>query len=217
VSGGDAGPDGTEGLTVRTLRQARPFVVHAAKLRQHLGTRWHEVRRGPIEDLACSGSAVPEDAEVEADVVLESVLGGVAVSGTVRAPWAGSCRRCLEPAAGVLAVPVREHFTEGGDGEDTYPLHDGDVDLEPLVRDAVLLELPQAPLCRPDCQGLCPTCGADRNVGPCGCAAPRDLRWAALDALRSDAPPSGAEPPHGDAPELADLPDLPDLPDRSGS
>ena len=162
----------------------RPFVVHVAKLRRAIGTRWHEVRRGAIEDLACSGSAVPERTEVEADVVLESVFGGVAVTGTVRAPWAGSCRRCLAPAGGTLVVPVREHYTEGGDGEETYPLADGDVDLEPLVRDAVLLELPQAPLCRADCQGLCPMCGVNRNEQQCACVAPRDERWDALDALR---------------------------------
>lgn len=170
-----------------------PFLVHAAKLRRELGTRWHEVRRGSLPDLVCSGSAVPEEAEVEADVVLESILGGVAVTGTVRAPWRGSCRRCLAPAAGQVEVAVREHFTEDGDGEETYPLRDGEVDLEPLVRDAVLLDLPQAPLCRPDCRGLCPSCGADRNEQPCSCQPPRDERWAALDSLRppSEDPGSG--------------------------
>ncbi|MHB8682666.1 MAG: YceD family protein [Acidimicrobiales bacterium] len=162
-----------------------PFVVHTAKLRKSLGTRWHEVRRGAIEGLACSGSAVPAGAEAEADVVLESVLGGVAVSGSVRAPWSGSCRRCLAPASGLVEVRVREHFTEGGDGEETYPLASGEVDLEPMVRDAVLLDLPQAPLCRPDCLGLCPWCGANRNEEACSCQAPRDERWAALDVLRS--------------------------------
>ncbi len=163
---------------------ARPFLVHAARLRRQIGTRWHEVRRGEIDDLACSGSAVPAGAEVEADVVLESVVGGVAVAGTITAQWAGTCRRCLEPAGGTLVTPVREHFTEGGDGEETYPLHDGEVDLEPMVRDAVLLELPQAPLCRESCLGLCPVCGADRNVEPCDCPPAQDPRWAALDVLR---------------------------------
>jgi uncharacterized protein len=168
---------------VTTATSARPFLVHAGRLRRAVGTRQREVRRGVVDDLACSGSRVPEQAEVEADVVLESVMGGLSVAGVVRAPWAGTCRRCLEPAGGVLEVPVREHFTEGGDGEETYPLHHGEVDLEPMVRDAVLLELPQAPLCRPDCKGLCPTCGADRNLGACHCEPRRDDRWAALDAL----------------------------------
>ncbi|MDE3087498.1 MAG: DUF177 domain-containing protein [Acidobacteriota bacterium] len=182
-----------------TATSARPFLVHAARLRRSVGSRQHEVRRGAIEDLACSGSRVPEGSEVEADVVLESVMGGLSVAGTVRAPWVGTCRRCLEPAGGVLELPVREHFTEEGDGEETYRLDDGEADLEPMVRDAVLLELPQAPLCRPDCQGLCPTCGANRNLEACDCAPVRDDRWAALDALRV---PDAAGPGYpGQAPD----------------
>jgi len=172
-----------------------PFVVHVARLRRQIGSRWHELRRGVIVDLACSGSAVPERAEVEADVVLESVVGGLSVAGTVRAPWTGTCRRCLEAAGGTLVVPVREHFTEDGDGEETYPLRDGDVDLEPMVRDAVLLELPQAPLCQPGCLGLCGGCGANRNLEPCTCGPWRDERWSALDLLRerSESEPSPEE------------------------
>jgi uncharacterized protein len=163
---------------------SHPFVVHVAKLRRAVGTRWNEVRLGPIEGLDCSGSSVPEGTSPVADVVLESVLGGVSVTGTVTAPWTGACRRCLAPASGVLRLPVRELYTEEGDGEETYPLGHDEVDLEPLVRDAVLLELPQAPLCRLDCQGLCPLCGVNRNEEVCGCEAQRDPRWDALDVLR---------------------------------
>ncbi len=162
----------------------RPFVVHVAKLRRAMGTRWHERRQGWIEGLDLADVAVPEGTLPVADVVLESVLGGVSVTGTVLAPWAGECRRCLAPASGVLELAVRELYTEDGDGDETYPLVHDEVDLEPLVRDAVLLELPRAPLCRPDCLGLCPTCGANRNEEACGCEAPRDPRWGALDALR---------------------------------
>jgi len=167
------------------------FVVHAARLRRSTGTRWEVVRSGVIADLAVGDTAVPPEALATATVTLESVAGGVSVQGVVEAPWAGACRRCLRPTAGVVEVAVRELYTGGGDGEETYPLVDQDVDLEPLVRDAVLLELPVTSLCRPDCQGLCPTCGGDLNEGACGCSPPPDPRWAALDVLR-------AEP--GDAP-----------------
>ena len=69
--------------------------------------------------------------------------------------------------------------------EETYPLRGELLDLQPLVRDALLLELPLAPLCSEDCRGLCPTCGADLNDGPCSCdQAPADPRWAALDLLK---------------------------------
>jgi uncharacterized protein len=163
---------------------ARPFVVHVAKLRRVLGTRWHEVRSGTIDDLVCSGSEVPAGAELRADVTLEAIAGGVTVVGTVSAPWQGECRRCLTTATGTLTIPVRELYTPDGDGEDAYPLVDDEVDLEDLVHDAVLLELPIAPVCGEGCRGLCPLCGVDRNERDCTCETPRDERWAALDVLR---------------------------------
>jgi uncharacterized protein len=162
----------------------RPFLVHVAKLRRVLGTRWHEVRSGTIDDLACSGSAVPAGAEVRADVTLESIAGGVSVAGFVVAPWEGECRRCLVTASGTLKIPVRELYTDDGDGEDTYPLVDDQVDLQDLVHDAVLLDLPIAPLCDEGCRGLCPMCGVNRNEQECTCEMPRDGRWSALDVLR---------------------------------
>ena len=105
------------------------------------------------------------------------------------APWEGVCRRCATTVAGTLAIPVHERFADetvaGADlDEELYPIADDELDLGPLVRDAVVLELPMAPLCREDCAGLCPQCGADRNEGDCACVAPTDPRWANLDALR---------------------------------
>jgi uncharacterized protein len=169
----------------------RPFVVHVAKLRKVLGTRWHEVRSGTIDDLVCVGSSVPPGALLTADVTLEAIAGGITVTGLVTAPWTGECRRCLALASGTLELPVRELYTAEGDGEDTYPLVDDQVDLEPLVRDAVLLELPLAPLCEETCRGLCPLCGTNRNDTACRCEMPRDERFAALDVLR--VPDLGAE------------------------
>lgn len=174
-----------------------PFVVHVARLRRVPGSSWHEVRRGPADPdgaLAPSTAAdsrVPEGGEIECDVVLQSFDGGVMVTGTVRAPWRGVCRRCTVPVQGDLSVRVRERFTEPGgrygdpDDDEAYPIVDDDLDLGPMAREAVLLELPLAPLCRPDCRGLCPYCGADRNVEGCDCVAPVDPRWANLDVLRS--------------------------------
>jgi uncharacterized protein len=90
-----------------------------------------------------------------------------------------------------------DHHRAGGSGpggghghrdpdldEETYPLEGDQLDLRPLVRDALLLELPLAPLCRQDCCGLCTQCGADLNSGPCDCLPAPDPRWGALDVLR---------------------------------
>ena len=175
-----------------------PFVVHVARLRKVAGTRWLEQRRGPVDPEGVivarspADSSVPEGAEAVCEVALESFAGGVMVTGTVTAPWRGMCRRCASPVEGVLRIPVRERFSDAGtaDGRDrgddeAYPIVGDQLDLGPMVRDAVILELPLAPLCREDCRGLCPYCGCDRNEELCACEAPRDPRWANLDVLRS--------------------------------
>ncbi len=75
-----------------------------------------------------------------------------------------------------MAATVRERYAPAGgtDGdEDAYPLAGDELDLEPLARDAVLLDLPLAPLCADDCLGLCPQCGANWNVPTCDCPPDR--------------------------------------------
>jgi uncharacterized protein len=160
----------------------RLFAVNVATLARSGPRREH--RQGPIPGLAVSTSHVVEGSEVEVDVNLEPVSGGIMASGWVQAAWEGECRRCLGGASGTLRSEVRELFEERSSGDETYPLDGDQLDLEPLARDAVLLELPQAPLCREDCMGLCPACGADLNEGPCGCPTERDPRWGVLDTLR---------------------------------
>lgn len=156
----------------------------------------HEIRHGEVEaagPLREAGidpgrSVVPAGAEAEVDVTLRPFEGGIDVEGTVTAPWEGICRRCAEPVSGELRIHVHERFADApladASDDDLYPVVDDTLDLTPLVRDALVLELPMAPLCRDDCAGLCPQCGANRNEGPCGCVAPRDPRWANLDVLR---------------------------------
>ena len=173
-----------------------PFVVHVARLRRVIGTRWLEERRGPVDPegviVAASpaDSSVPEGAQAVCRVTLESFVGGVMVAGTVTAPWRGLCRRCASPIEGMLSIPVRERFSEpdvrgGREDDEAYPIVGDELDLGPMVRDAVVLELPLAPLCREQCRGLCPQCGTDLNEGSCDCVAPLDPRWANLDVLRS--------------------------------
>jgi uncharacterized protein len=157
-----------------------------------------EHRFGPIGELQVADSRVPEGSIADAEVALDAVDGGVEVTGTVSAPWTGECRRCLKPIEGQLHCRVREMYRPrdpadtSDDDEETYPLHGEFLDLAPLVRDALILELPIAPVCREDCQGLCPTCGMDRNEGPCGCPDEViDPRWSVLDILLDD--PGSAE------------------------
>ena len=166
---------------------ARPFVVHVADLLRHPGSRREEHLRARLPGLAVSASHVP-DGEVALDVVLDSVReGGLLATGTAVASWEGECRRCLKPITGELRASFQELFEDEPTEGESYPLGHEQVDLEPLAREAVLLELPQAPLCTEDCRGLCPRCGADLNEAPDHHHdEDRDPRWAALDALRTD-------------------------------
>jgi uncharacterized protein len=174
-----------------SVQASRPFIVHAAALRREAGTTRHEERRGVIEGLGTVSVVVPDGAPVAAEVTLSSYPGGIMATGTVSAPWRGECRRCGGVVSGAVEASVRERYVAAGSTggaidleEDAYVLTDDLLDLEPLARDAVLLELPLAPLCSDDCRGLCTQCGANLNLETCTCEAPSDPRWAALDQLR---------------------------------
>ena len=162
----------------------KPFIVNIADIRR--SGRDRRERRDGVITAAVTGSAVPEGATVVADLLLQAAGRAVEATGEVRAPWVGECRRCLGPAVGELIAAVDHELFEPDPDDLSYPLKNDEIDLEPLVRDAVLLELPLAPLCREDCQGLCPICGADRNEVTCECQPAPDPRWAALDALREN-------------------------------
>ena len=177
---------------IEDLRRARrPFLVQVAALRKQNGATRVERREGLIPGLGAVSVTVPDDEPVVLDVTLASYPGGITADGTVAAAWQGECRRCGGPVGGRVVARVSERFAPAGGterDEEAYPLSGDELDLEPLARDAVLLELPLAPLCREDCAGLCPTCGANRNTESCECAPPTDVRWAVLDALRDDDP-----------------------------
>ncbi|HEX2043624.1 MAG TPA: DUF177 domain-containing protein [Acidimicrobiales bacterium] len=164
-----------------------PFVVNVADLVNRPGARRRERVVGTLGGLRVGDASVPAGNEVAVEVLLEWVTDGVLASGDTRARWVGDCRRCLGPVGGELRVEFRELFeAEPREGE-SYPLRNDRLDLAPLAREVLLLDLPLAPLCADECRGLCPTCGADLNRGDCECVAELgDPRWAALDVLRGD-------------------------------
>jgi uncharacterized protein len=141
---------------------------------------------------------VAENAPVDVRARLESVTEGVLVTGTVTAPLRGQCARCLDPLADELQVEICELFAYRASATDTTTELDevfrveGDLlDIEPVVRDAVVLALPWTPLCRPDCGGLCPHCGQRMDDLPADHSHDViDPRWAALAAHR---PPNNDE------------------------
>lgn len=134
--------------------------------------------------------AIAQDAPLELDLRVESVSEGVLVTGTVAAPTVGECARCLTPLNGRVQVALTELFaypdstTEATTEEDEVGrVVDDRIDLEQSIIDAVGLDLPFAPVCRPDCPGLCPECGVLLADEPGHRHDSIDPRWAKLAAL----------------------------------
>jgi uncharacterized protein len=139
----------------------------------------------PLEGLAGELVSVPDPVRV--DLVLESVVEGILASGPLSGEMSFHCARCLKPARQGFRLEVAELFSPAaGEGDDEYPLRDETIDLEPMIRDTVVLAMPFSPLCRPDCLGLCERCGGDRNLGECSCGPDVDPRWAPLAGLELD-------------------------------
>ena len=124
---------------------------------------------------------------IELDLRLESVVEGVLVTGTATVAVTGECVRCLADISDELEIDVQELFVypDSEASEDEASRLEGDlIDLEPLLRDEVVLELPFQPLCRPDCEGLCVECGADLNADPAHSHdTATDPRWENLRGL----------------------------------
>ncbi|MEU2785502.1 MULTISPECIES: DUF177 domain-containing protein [Streptomyces] len=160
---------------------------------------------------------VPEGAPLELELRLESVMDGVLVTGTARARAEGECVRCLEPLQLDVEADFQEMFSypdaddrgrahraepgdDAEDDEDRLFLEDGLFDLEPVLRDAVVLALPMQPVCQEDCPGLCAECGVRLADDPDHHHDAVDIRWAALQGLADSLEPgdkddkSGAEP-----------------------
>lgn len=132
--------------------------------------------------IDAAGYAVGEkeftlDSGVSYDVVLTHTGDGVLVTGLVRAAATGTCDLCLEPAHLDIAGEIQEYYLFD-EPEDPDAYEDGFevvgpervIDLAGPIADAVIMDTPFVVLCKPDCKGLCPTCGANLNDGPCDCA-----------------------------------------------
>jgi uncharacterized protein len=166
------------------MTESSPLRVPVTDLLRRVGAHRSVQVHAPAGTLGAGAATVAEDAPVDVDVVLERIPEGIVVRGTIEAPWTAECSRCLKPAQGTIRVAVDELFEPEPVPGETYPLEPEAIDLEPLVRDAIVLELPTAPLCRDDCAGLCPSCGADHNEVDCDCTFDDiDPRWAALRSL----------------------------------
>lgn len=184
---------------LRRLDARNPLVLDTRDLGRRPGSMRVVQRRAPAPAvLGLDIVRVPEGAPLELDLRMESVTEGVLVTGTVTASFVGECGRCLDPISDLVRGDVVELFAYPDSITDTTSERDeihrieADlIDLEPVVRDVVVLGLPGTPLCRSDCAGLCPDCGQRRDdLGAGHSHELIDPRWAALaDRVQPDAQP----------------------------
>jgi uncharacterized protein len=191
-----------EGGSVR-LDPRAPLVLDTRELGRRPGSERRVSLTAPAPaDLGIEVLHVPEGSPIEFDIRLEAVVEGVLVTGTAEAELVGECVRCLEEISRTIEADFQELYvyddgepqaTETEDGE-TSRLEGDLLDLEPLLRDAVVLVLPFQPLCQEGCPGLCVECGArladdpdhqhDEAIDP---------RWAALHQLAPEQDATGRD------------------------
>ncbi|WP_425456000.1 YceD family protein [Arthrobacter echini] len=146
------------------------------------------------KDFGVALVGVQEGSDMELDLRFESVHEGILVSGTAHLEVTGECGRCLEPLHFERDVDLQELFFYSDseslpveDDEEQYTVEDDAIDLEPVLRDAVVTSLPFQPVCREDCKGLCSECGEQLNDDPDHHHEVLDPRWSALAGLTGTA------------------------------
>lgn len=137
-----------------------------------------------VEGLVMSMARVSDGSELAFRLRCDALVEGIHVSGPVAGELTLECRRCTARFRRSFEVRFDEIFAFERTGEEDYLVEGERLELEPAVRDAIVLELPQNPLCREDCRGLCSTCGEDRNLADCGHRGePAEIRWEPLRRL----------------------------------
>lgn len=183
-----------------------PFILDIRELGRRAGSMRTLERVVPAPaGLSLEVVGVPEGAPLRLDLVLQSVTEGVLVTGTVAVSVRGECSRCLDPVSYDLDVDVCELYAypdsatdETTDEDEISRIVDDLIDVEPAVRDLVVLALPMSPLCREDCAGLCVDCGQRLDDLPADHAHEQlDPRWAALAAMTHGGDATSPEPPRG--------------------
>ncbi|WP_228003275.1 YceD family protein [Nocardia australiensis] len=177
------------------------FVLDTRSLGRRPGTM-RELRRTVTtkDRIGLDLIAIPAGSEVELDLMLQAVSEGVLVTGTVSGETAGECTRCLEPFTAEIELNLTELFAypdsateQTTEDDEVHRLVDDTIDLEPVIIDAIGLELPLQPLCSPDCPGLCSECGVRMAIaGSDHGHEILDPRWAGLAKFATESPGSGS-------------------------
>lgn len=162
-------------------------IVEVADLRRRMGERRSVELTVTHEPLVVGSSHVDVADQISLRLTLESISTGISATGELSVDWHGTCRRCLDDVDGRLVADFSELFAVNPVEGETYSIGRDEIDVAELARDAVMMALPTAPLCREDCAGPSTdrfpvTVEIDEPAEPA--EAPLDPRWAALDVLR---------------------------------
>ncbi len=164
---------------------ANPLRIHVSDILRRPGSEKTVDRDVTPGELGVVDERFHADDPVAVRLRLESLNDGIVVTGHIESTWHGICRRCAVAAQGRLTSEVHELYQLTVTDPEAFPLEGDQLDLEPMVREVLVLDAPVSPLCRHDCAGLCPQCGTDLNTGGCGCTTVAvDPRWDALDQLK---------------------------------
>ena len=165
-----------------------PFLISVRDLVNKPGQlRRHKVEFRLPERWGSDVAFIKEGEIFELDMRIESVHEGILVTGVVFADGDGACSRCLEPLLLDVEVDFQELFAYSVDNEDDFAVEDEQINLEQVIRDAVVLSLPFQPVCSEDCLGLCANCGVKMAENPHHVhEAVIDSRWSALEKLKEE-------------------------------
>ena len=165
-----------------------PLIVNVVELLRWPGTTKDVLATVEVSDFDFADARVA-DIPISINLHLESLSNGVAVSGAATAHWQGECRRCLAPISQMMIVDLSELYQAIPEDPDAYEIVNDQINLLPMVRENVLVAIPLGPLCREDCPGFCPNCGAELSEASCGCdTSMKDPRWSALEGLKGNLP-----------------------------
>ncbi len=159
-----------------------------------------QLLKGPVgssEDIRVDETGVSETLDhIEGDFALVRTNRGILVKGTVSARIKGICSRCLEPTTSTVKLDIAEEALQkkSRSGEfssfnrSEYIINSNQVlDLNEIIAQYAHMARPMKFLCKPDCAGICPTCGYNLNQGSCTCASQtHDSRWAKLINMRKE-------------------------------
>jgi len=187
---------------------AAPTRIDVSRLHRQPGSMLEISREIPAPaHLSVAMARVGEGSPIDLDLTLESVVEGIWVSGTADVEVSAECSRCLDPTEWSETVNLEQMYrypatdargalieTDEDSDDETPEVIDDVIDIEGPLRDAVVLALPIAPLCSPDCQGICATCGErlSPEEGPHDHPV-TDPRWSALQDLLTESPPESEE------------------------